>query len=372
MSAPISQNGSKWISIAVAIVLTIGCALLRMQLHGSDNYLFNRLLTVLSVQERTGFSSNLLLELVLSAVEVGSAFAIGLKLSILPRPIATAQLYVVSMMAQGLIYNAAGKPGEPLSSALAVATGLLSGYVFRRLRIRDEKFESQYYEIELRNRELQEARLMLVKQDEVERRMLAADLHDQVLNDLKTLKQEIDSLVIDSPNEASERVEKLLAKTMSDIREVMDSLCPSTLEHLGLAASIEDCARRSAQRAGFRVRFKSSADEQVFEKLSVVERSLLYRLAQESLTNVCKHAQAARVQVNIRSEDNALCIAIIDDGKGLPPNFIPNESRGLRYMRLRADLIGARVTWGAGEEDKGTAVNIRMELSNNGHSNSNS
>jgi signal transduction histidine kinase len=149
---------------------------------------------------------------------------------------------------------------------------------------------------------------------------------------------------------------------MGEIREVMDSLCPSALEHLGLAAAIEDCCRSAGERGKFKVRFKNSADEALIDRLDMVEKSLLFRLVQESLTNICKHADAKVVRANLTSEEVTLEIKIADDGKGIERDKLQAPSRGLRYMRQRADLIGATIAWQAGDDGKGTAVTIRLSL----------
>jgi signal transduction histidine kinase len=367
------EHKSYWILIAAAIVLAIGCILLRFQIHENDNYLFMQLLTAISGSRGLPHSAQPALDFFFVLAECGAAILIGYKLPAIPRSFAIMQLYIISMLLQWLMYSVVAFPGHPLSSACTLSLGGLLGYVFRRLNSREEKYKTQFYELSLRNRELQEARLLLVKQDEVERRMLAADLHDQVLNDLKALKQSIDGLESAPEQGHSERIQELLQRAMSEVREVMDNLCPSALEHLGLPAAIEDCCRRGAGRAGFKVRFKCSVDDVELEKLSVVEKSLLYRLVQESITNICKHAEATIVRANLSIEDRHLLIAIVDDGKGITKENKQSESRGLRYMRLRADLIGATVAWRGGDGDKGTIVEIRLEIANkNGHENTNS
>ncbi len=367
------ENKSFRILIIAAIVIAIGCILLRIQVHENDNYLFMQLAAALSYRGDAGHAAPLSLDFLIVSAECAAAIFIGFKLPAVPRCFAFVQLYIVSMIAQWLIFSSFFVPGHPLSSACTVALGGLLGYGFRRLKLKDEQLEKQYFELTLRNRELQEARLLLVKQDEVERRMLAADLHDQVLNDLKALKQSIEQFESAPEQSRSAHTKDLLERAMSEVREVMDNLCPSALEHLGLPAAIEDCSRRAAQRAGFKIRFKSDVDDQTLDKLSVVEKSLLYRLAQESITNICKHAEATKVRANLSMEDRYLVISIADDGKGIVLTDQRQESRGLRYMRLRADLIGATVAWRAGEESKGTVVEIRKEIAEkNGDANSDS
>ncbi len=367
------EHRSYWIFAVGAIVLTIGCVLLRLQIHGADNYLFNQLHFWFSGSKSLASSNYPTLDFCFTAAECLAAIAIAYKLPALPRTFAIVQFYVVSMLVQWLLFSNLAVLGHPLSSACTLTLGGLFGYTFRRLNVIDERFRTQCYELTLRNRELQEARLQLIKQDEIERRMLAADLHDQVLNDLKDLKQNIEAYAIQPDQERAEKIQELLQRAMSEVREVMDSLCPSALEHLGLAAAIEDCCRRGAQRAGFKVRFKNSAEESLLTSLTVVEKSLLYRLVQESVTNICKHAEATTVRTHLSSTDQNLLITVADDGKGISKEKMQAESRGLRYMRLRADLIGATVAWRGGDGDKGTIVEIRLEIADrNGHANTNS
>jgi signal transduction histidine kinase len=363
------ENASFRILIVVAIVLAIGCILLGFQIHAVDNYLFMRLVSLVFELKPDSRAAPALLDILFACFECGAAVIIGSKLASVPRTFALLQLFLISMIAQWLLFSAFSIAGHPLSSAVTVMLGGLLGFGFKRLSWKDERLTNQYYELNLRNRELQEARLLLVKQDEIERRVLAADLHDQVLNDLKTLKQLVERL--ERSGGAIEGAElsqtcgdahELLERTMSDVREVMDSLCPSTLEHLGLPAAIEDCCRRGADKAGFKIRFKNEVDETILEKLSVVEKSLLYRLVQESITNICKHAEATKVRVTVSMENSRLRISIADDGKGINGAALRDDSRGIKYMRLRADLIGATVVWQASEENKGTLVEIRKEV----------
>ena len=241
---------------------------------------------------------------------------------------------------------------------LGFSFGLLSG----RLNEASERSHTQQVESTLRNRQLLETRLQLIKQDEVERKMLAADLHDQVLNDLKlllrSLEQNKEKLGTDLIAELNKRIEL----AMENIRKVMESLCPSDLEHIGLLASLEECLIERAEKNDFLPQFRTSLSEDDIQSLNRIEKALLYRLAQESITNICKHAKASRVRLTAELEDTELCIKIVDDGVGLKSNDPNTKSRGLQYMRLRAEIIGARINWSPGPEDKGTAVEIRISL----------
>lgn len=246
-----------------------------------------------------------------------------------------------------------------LTSVLSCAAGLIM-----RQRAKSNKvLESQYYELKIRNRELSDARRALVERDEMERRILAADLHDQVLNDLKKIVEDFNKFEKDPENKAiGNTIRSDFTKTMNQIREIMDDLSPIMLQNFGLRAALEDCLEKGKERSGYRTEFECELDDDVLEKLSLVQQSLLFRLVQESLTNISKHANASKVSIEITEKGDLLCITIEDNGKGIDYDNISHQSRGLRYMKLRADLINALVEWKPGREGKGTRVVITRPM----------
>ncbi|MBX9724034.1 MAG: hypothetical protein K2X81_21690, partial [Candidatus Obscuribacterales bacterium] len=199
----------------------------------------------------------------------------GFKLASFARIIVSVQLFVMSLFYQWALWQFFGLLGHPLGYSLSILAGCFSGAALRQIELARRESESRYYELKIRNKELQETRLSLVKQDEVERRMLAADLHDQVLNDMKQMVGRFENFVANSnDSESLDKVRTLSSKVMHEIREVMESLCPSVLEHLGLVAAIEDCLRKGGDRSGFKVRFRSKIDSDELKGLSIVEQSL--------------------------------------------------------------------------------------------------
>jgi signal transduction histidine kinase len=290
-----------------------------------------------------------------------AACLVGTRLASGPRLICWLQLFIVSILLQWFaLYS--HLQTSPTSFLLAIISGGSLGYLQRLFWQRETKHQAQQYELILRNRELQEARLQMVKQDEVDRRLLAADLHDQVLNDLKAIGQKVSMFKSNPSEDASKEIDRLLQQSMSGVREVMDSLSPAVLEHLGLPASIEDSLRKASERGGFKVHFKNSMSEGDLAAVGQIEQILLYRLVQECCTNISKHAQANRVKGAVEKDGQQMIISISDDGRGIDPSVRMMESRGLRYMRQRADLIGAQIAWLPGEEGKGTKVEIRLPL----------
>lgn len=329
-----------------------------------DQEMFNRLIVAFGGQQPGPEASQDFVFTLISYFLFGQAavFA-GFKLNAFARIIVGIQLFVVSLFFQWAAWKFFHFVGHPLGYSGVVFFGCLVGTSLRGLELQRRESESRYYELKIRNKELQETRLSLVKQDEIERRMLAADLHDQVLNDMKQLVQRFEAHVSEKgEGEEVPKVRSLAAKVMLEIREVMDSLCPSVLEHLGMLAAIEDCLRKGGERSGFKVRFRSKIDSDEFKCMSIVEQSLLYRLVQESVTNICKHAEAGIVRLTVDKDDDVLVITINDDGKGIDPSKMRLDSRGLKYMRLRADLIGATIAWKEGDNNRGTKVEIRVDL----------
>lgn len=351
--------------------LSIGAAGLFavQQMRSIDHDIFERLIVAFGEPEPTSGTVNvdwLTLGGVLNGIGfvgfgAGAAYII-LKLSGVPRIVASTSCFVLSLGYQWLLWHFFHLQPHPVGFFAAILGGIGSGLVLRYREDARRRMESHYYELKLKNKELLETRLDLLKQDEMERRILAADLHDQVLNDLKQVAQRFDKYTTEPDPENAEKIKAMTNQVMSEIREVMESLSPSVLEHLGLGAAIEDCLRRGSERSGFKSRFKGKIDSSDLDCLSMVEQGLLYRLVQESITNICKHAGASTVRATMELEDGELLIKITDDGKGIDPAKVRGDSRGLKYMRYRADLIGATIGWKPGEQGKGTTVEIRVSL----------
>jgi signal transduction histidine kinase len=370
MSQAGAQKNYRWQASFVVAFVSLLSWLVVSQAAGLDRETFERLVEVFGShpigREQAGAEPALLLkgffQLVPILVFAAAATWSGFRLSVVPRLLVLVQLFVLTLLSVVGFWQLFKVPGHPLGYFTAVFVGTLGGYSLRRLELQRRKQESQFYELFLRNKELQETKLQLVKQDEIERRMLAADLHDQVLNDLKAVRHKLDSYLVTPDAAVADSIKSLLNQAMDEIREVMDSLCPSALEHLGLVAALEDCLRRGSERGGFKVRFKSKLQNEALDVLTMVEKSLLYRLVQESVTNICKHAGASIVRAAVDMDGEHVSIKVTDNGRGIDPAKLREDSRGVRYMRQRADLIGATIAWRSGEDGKGTTVEIRISL----------
>ena len=287
----------------------------------------------------------------LTVISIAAHF-VGKKLFGTPRIVAILQVFIASLVFQALLLYCK-LPVTFLSFFFAIVFGYVSGLIFRVCDLLEVRRQSQIFELKMVNRQLQEVRLQTAKQDEIDRRLLAADLHDQVLNDLKAVSEKARSMKAFPREDTAKEIERLLQQSMRSIREVMESLSPSILEHLGFVAAVDDCLREAANRGGFKIRFKSEVGSDELSEMTEVEKILLYRLVQECCSNICKHAGANHVRASLDRGNVAgeYCLRIADDGKGMMEHSVgENGSRGLQYMRARAQLIGATIAWLPGLE----------------------
>ncbi len=237
------------------------------------------------------------------------------------------------------------------------ALGVVAGHIYQSWHKMKSTIRLKEEELKSINIQYNDSMRSIVHQDEIERKALAGDLHDQVLNDLKELKENAGKY------SESQLVEKI-DLSANNIREVMDSLSPLVLENLGLLASIEDCLRRGAQKANYKLRVKFLVEKSALDKYSIIEQTLVYRIVQEVTNNICKHSKATKVRVSAREELNQIKIVIEDDGVGIKSGEAASTSRGMLYMKQRASLIGANVYWkpategNENETTKGCVVEI--------------
>ena len=133
----------------------------------------------------------------------------------------------------------------------------------------------------------------------------------------------------------------------------------------GLCSALDQLTRDTCHKNGIQGRFLKAIEDRQLQSLTKTEELLLFRLTQEALNNAAKHAKAKTIRVNLEGNDERLTLSIIDDGVGFSLKE-RGESRGLRYMRLRADLIGATITWSDNLSkvqdvaSKGTVVKIEV------------
>jgi signal transduction histidine kinase len=208
-------------------------------------------------------------------------------------------------------------------------------------------------------------RLLLVQEEE--RTRIARELHDDLGQALTALKMDVGGLVaMLQPSAASaplqnrliSRIVGTLDDTVTSVQRISSELRPSVLDDLGLAAAIEAEASRFEQRTG--IECELSLPEQDDAHVSGPAVTAIYRIVQEALTNVARHANASRVEVRLRQRPDELLLEIRDDGRGIAAEEVTDpHSLGLIGIRERADLAGGTVHF-EGVAGRGTIVSVRI------------
>jgi signal transduction histidine kinase len=205
---------------------------------------------------------------------------------------------------------------------------------------------------------------------EEERTRLARELHDDTIQAVIALKQRVQlaqkSVKDQHGRQSLKELEDLAERTVENLRRLTRALRPIYLEDLGLVTALEMLARETSQTNHFAVEFQQSGQER---RLSRDVELALYRIAQEALNNVVRHANTKHASLSIRFEKE-VSLEVTDDGVGFtvpksPTDFAPSGHFGLLGIRERADLIGAKldVQSSAGN---GTRVSVRLADSSSG------
>jgi signal transduction histidine kinase len=180
----------------------------------------------------------------------------------------------------------------------------------------------------------------IVTAQEEERSRLARELHDDLAPRLALAANEVQALRID-PAGASERalrLERQLAELAKDFQLFSRRLYPTALDRLDLAEAIELECRSVEERSGLWIDFESRNVPRTLPKLAVV---CLYRVCQESLSNVAKHSRAEEARVLLEAGDDGLTLTVSDSGIGFDSKTTKGNS-GILSMRERARLAGGR------------------------------
>jgi len=220
-------------------------------------------------------------------------------------------------------------------------------------------------EVQDRTATLAELATHLQQVREDERGHLARELHDELGALLTAAKLDVarikSRLGVISP-EANERIQHLIETLNSGIalkRRIVEDLRPSSLSHLGLVASLEILTREFEDRAGLSI----TTDLEIVA-LDDTAQLTVYRLVQESLTNMGKYAEARQAEVGLHNFDSYITVEVKDDGKGFDSMNISAGSHGLAGMRHRVQAAGGRltVTSSPGEGTRIFAVLPKMEV----------
>jgi two-component system sensor histidine kinase UhpB len=188
-----------------------------------------------------------------------------------------------------------------------------------------------------------------LRAQEAERARIARGLHDEVGQVLTGVLLQLDSLGATETKEA-------VRTALDDIRRMARELRPELLEHLGLVSALTELTRKFAAQSGLRIERRFATD---LPRLSEEVELAVYRVAQESLTNVARHADASHVDVFLERGSRSVVLRVVDDGRGIDDAAAANGHGGLRGMRERAVLVGGAL---AVKPARGGGVEVRLEV----------
>ncbi len=209
--------------------------------------------------------------------------------------------------------------------------------------------------------ELRELSRRLIHVQEQERRSIARELHDQTGQYLTVLKLMVDQ-ALKSPGEGVgaklKEVQTVLGEMMSQVRNLSLDLRPAMLDDLGLLPALLWYFERYTARTQVKVNFRHSGLEQNFP---TDIRTAAYRIVQEALTNVLRHAKVSEVNVTAWADERNLHVQVDDEGAGFEPSHVGTKSSGLSGMKDRAYLAGGTFTVDSAP-GAGTCITVELPL----------
>jgi PAS domain S-box-containing protein len=282
---------------------------------------------------------------------------------------------VMKTIADKLVYL------EITSSPLKDATGNIIGGIelFRDITYRkqaeavllrsNEELEilikERTAELTMLNDQLRNLSVHLQNARESERTMIAREIHDDLGQSLTALKMELSFLQKKLPRSQDKLIEKaesmtgLIDTTIQSVKRISSELRPGVLDHLGLSAAIEWQAQEFAKRSGIPCQVVFEPREIELDK---DRTTALFRIFQEALTNIARHANATEISVLLRAQNDDLLLQVRDNGRGISENEKTDpKSLGLIGIRERVHNWGGSLSI-AGIPDRGTTVTVWFPL----------
>lgn len=240
--------------------------------------------------------------------------------------------------------------------------------VNRALREAQERAQHRRAQEQLResHQRLRALSVYLQSVREEERTRISREVHDELGQALTSCKLDLSWMAGKLPRDCKallERTKALIAHidaTIQTVRRISSELRPGVLDHLGLVAALEWQATEFQNRTGIKCEVQANVAEAILEQnLSTT----LFRIFQETLTNIIRHAGATEVTVNLKEADGEITLEVKDNGRGISRAEITNtKSMGLLGMRERAALLGGFLRIGRLKKGTGTRVSVSIPI----------
>ena len=252
-------------------------------------------------------------------------------------------------------------------AALAASNQKLEQEIVRRQTVEDALRKSEQHEMQLSEQARHLAHQVLLAQEE-ERKRISRELHDVIAQTLTGINVRLATLKKGAAlntkglEQNIARTQKLVEHSVKIIHQFARELRPAVLDDLGLIPALQTFMKHFRAETGIRVSLSAVAE---VERVNGDKRTVLYRVAQEALTNIARHAHASRADVTIQKLDGAICMTIEDDGKGFQAERVlhgkKQERLGVLGMRERVEMVSGNFTVQSAP-GKGTTVRVQIPL----------
>lgn len=264
----------------------------------------------------------------------------------------------VTVAANAFLLRRAFKPLDRLAERMDTVDLLRPG---QRLRVaRDDEVGRVVHAFNkmldrLESERQQSGRRVLAAQ-EAERVGIARDLHDEVGQVLTGVLLQLDSIAGAAPDQRDDldEAKSAVRRALDEVRRISSELRPEMLEHLGLVSALTELTSTFGRVSNIQIERRF---DQTLPKLAPETELAIYRIAQESLTNIARHAQATHVTITLERASDSVVLHVADDGRGFDGR--PEEHGGLRSMRERALLIEGALAIKPAPEG---GVEVRLEV----------
>jgi len=241
------------------------------------------------------------------------------------------------------------------------------GFVFLAHDVTDHKMLQRQME-ELARQHTEDLRAFATsvqRAQEDERQRMARELHDDLGQRLTGMKLHLQALEADIPQTSSKTNKELknimsqIDMMMSEIRRIASNLRPTVLDDFGLVVALKLLCKEIQKLHSLKIRFHAEAIDDPHDEYAEIA---VYRIVQEALSNIAKHAGASAVSVRLSRRDNAMALVVTDNGKGFAPENIsqqedPGSGLGLLSMKERAELLGGSFRIDSAPH-RGTTINV--------------
>ncbi len=230
------------------------------------------------------------------------------------------------------------------------------------LRVAEQFAARAAIAVDLSRRVARDSLRRVVEGQELERQRLARELHDETGQALTSmllgLKSAEDAADAEAARAAVAELRELVVETLQDVRRLAVELRPKALDDFGLVAALERLVQTFADATSIEIEFEPRLGA---ERLPKEIETTLYRIVQEALTNIVKHAQARRVSIVLMRRNGRAAAVIEDDGRGFDPTRTRDGGLGLVGMRERLALLDGRLTVES-SPDAGTTLAVEVPL----------